>query len=217
MEHPPSKLAERVLGGTVLFEHMALPLHQIPCFMVEKGQPIHHVNGEGIVCIIKGQVDIFTTALDGNHVCLSTAKVGDFFGISNLFAHQELQTQLKAKTNAQLAYISKELFVDLMHKYPDLGVRYATICNEKIQFLLDRIAQLTIQSARQKVGLFLLQRSELPQPTTLLPREKLASYLGMSRASVFRELAFFKQENIISLTGNQLTILNPSLLKQYCI
>lgn len=214
MDEQTKKLVATVLANTDLFQGIPMPHSLLQCHTVEKGQPITNINGNAIVCILRGQVDIYTTALDGNDVHLSVSGRGDYFGISNLFAKHDLQTQLKAKTATQLVYIPREVFVQLMRTHPDLAVRYATICNEKIQFLLDRISHLTIQSARQKVGLFLLSRSQNGS-STLPPREKLASYLGISRASLFRELSFFKQQGMIQIDGNLLTILNASLLQKF--
>ncbi|MFI3250468.1 MAG: Crp/Fnr family transcriptional regulator [Eubacteriales bacterium] len=211
------KLVDTVLESTFLFQGMRTPHHLISCYSVDKGACVTHVNGTGIVCVLKGQVDIYTIARDGNHVLLSSSKKGDFFGVSNLFYSQDLQTRLMAKTTTQLVHIPKEVFIQMMGENPELAIRYGVLCNQKIQFLLDRIAHLTIQSAKQKLGLYLLDTSTKKQPTTLESREKLASYLGVSRASLFRELSFFKKEGIIQLSGSSLTVLDTVRLKQYCL
>lgn len=216
MTEQREKLVDTVLEGTFLFQGLRVPHHQIFCYSVDKGSCVTHVNGTGIVCVLKGQVDIYTTARDGNHVLLSSSKKGDFFGVSNLFYAQELQTRLMAKTPTHLVHIPKEVFIDMMKQHPELAVRYGVLSNQKIQFLLDRIAHLTIQSAREKLGLYLLDTTKKEQPTLLESREKLASYLGVSRASLFRELSFFKKEGIIQLSGSSLTILDAVRLKEYC-
>lgn len=215
MDKQTKKLVDAVLSSTELFKGIDIPHDLIQCYTVEKGESITDIDGSCIVCILKGKVDIYSTAVDGNDVHLSSSNLGDFFGVSNLFSQSDLQTELKAKTKTQLVSIPKEVFVQLMYENPDLSIRFATMCNEKIQFLLDRISHLTISSARQKLGMYLLNCAKNNAKISLPQREKLASYLGISRASLFRELSFFKSNGIIAVDGKYLTILDESLLKKY--
>ena len=68
-------------------------------------------------------------------------------------------------------------------------MRYAALCNRKLQFLLRRIELLTMQSCRGRLIAHLLERQDEKGVVRLAgSREDLARRLGVSRAAVWKAI-----------------------------
>lgn len=163
--------------------------------------------------ILQGIVDVYSLAEDGTEVKLSELQADDCFGICNIFAPSPLDTVLKCRTQTEIAFISKNCFAQLIASDPTLAIRYSTLCNRKIQFLLKRIELLTMQSCRGKLISYLLNDG---RNLVLLPQSKehLAKMLGVSRAALFRELAYLQKEGLIHSSSSAITIINRSQLER---
>ena len=102
-----------------------------------------------------------------------------------------------------------------MEQDAGLSLRYAKLCNEKLQFLLRRIELLTMQSCRGRVIAHLLASQDLNGRVMLTgSREDLARQLGVSRAALFRELAALQSTGALRAEGNLLTVLDAPKLEK---
>lgn len=79
---------------------------------------------------------------------LSTLPAGECFGVCNLLAGAELETVLRCGEETEVLYIPKPVLLACMERDAGLSLRYAELCNQKLQFLLRRIELLTMQSCR---------------------------------------------------------------------
>ncbi len=96
----------------------------------------------------------------------------------------------------------------------DFAVRYAEMCNQKIQFLIHRIELLTMQSCRGRVIAYLLEKKDASNLVHVtVSREDLARQLGVSRAALFRELSTLQGRNAISAEGNTIHLSDVTLLE----
>ena len=84
-----------------------------------------------------------------------------------------------------------------------------------MQFLIRRIEFLTMQSGKKKLVQYLL---EVPgkggQFGKNVSRDELASILGISRASLFRELAGLTKQGLIALRDGEIYLLKPDELEE---
>ncbi len=183
----------------------------------EKGCTVYD-EADGIPCIAlihAGEVAVLFAGVDGREIHLNTLERGHCFGVSNLLCAQELCSTLQCKTAVSIIYIPKITVVREMEKSASLAMRYAGHCNEKINFLIHRIELLTIQSSREKVIRYLLlQQNQDNQVCFGCTRELLASYLGISRAALYREFRFLQSKNLITLGKSAVFILDESALIQ---
>lgn len=160
------------------------------------------------VVVARGTVDVFSVAVDGHAVHLSSLGVGEAFGICNLFVDHDLPTRLRSRGSALLLRIPKDVLIAAIEESPTARRRYMELCNEKIQFLIGRIEELTMQTTRAKILDYLTLHAD-PQGVVHLPgsREELAAYLGVSRAALFREIAALKRAGILGSAGRDLCVL----------
>lgn len=207
---------QAMLSKSPLFSGAALPPEKATVKKFSAGQIIsdHLGSAAAVGLVVSGRVAVYAMALDGKDVQLSTLPPGECFGICNLYAESELETVLCCAVATEILYFPKDAVLECMEKDPALAVKYAGLCNQKIQFLLQRIALLTMQSCRGRVIAYLLtQKDEKSQVVSMGSREDLARSLGVSRASLFRELALLQERGVLKTEGNVHTVLDQSKLE----
>ncbi len=166
------------------------------------------------VFVEKGELDVFSVALDGTKILVSTLSNSEVFGISNLFEEEDLRTILQCRTDCVLLSLPKEVLRTAIVKSPLAMVEYAKLCNRKIQFLLQRIEQLSLLSARAKVAEYLLSNTTTQQPELALDsKESLTLPLGISRASLFRELSALEKMGGVYSNGSIVRVIDRNILE----
>ena len=163
------------------------------------------------IAILEGTINVMSQIADDTQVMISKLRTGDIFGISNIFIHDELKTVLECTEDSELFMIRKELFKKKLMEKPEALEEYCRIMNSKIQFLIDRIADMSAKSARSSISLAILSESYKKYRT----KEELASGLGISRSSLFRELSALTKEGIIRKTEHAYEILDRQMLEHY--
>ena len=200
---------ERRLAQSPLLAGVSLPAEQARVQSFPAGHILSDRPGgvPSVGLILSGRVEVYSVALDGKDVQLSTLPAGECFGVCNLLAGAELETEV--------LYIPKPVLLACMERDAGLSLRYAELCNQKLQFLLRRIELLTMQSCRGRVIAHLLagqDRNGCVKPTG--SREDLARQLGVSRAALFRELAALQSMGVLRSEGNLLTVLDTPALEK---
>lgn len=146
-------------------------------------------------------------ALDGKEVKLSTLNKNDAFGICNLFYKNDISTILKAKIDCEIIMIPKKELRKIILSDKNVLENYLSICNKKIQFLLNRIENLTVQSSKDKLLEYLYSKSDNSGLVHCkCSREDIACELGFSRATLFREISRLKKNKIISVKSGKIYI-----------
>lgn len=164
--------------------------------------------------VTRGRVDVYSVALDGRDVLLSSLGAGECFGICNLLADGEMETVLRCGVDTHIAYISKSCLLGLLHEDVEFALRYAALCNEKLQFLLGKIELLTVQSCRGKLISWLtLHADARGMVAWKASRDELARHLSVSRAALFRELGSLQECGAVRAQENGFQILDRQRLE----
>ena len=205
------------LAVSPLLAGVSLPPEQAAAETFPAGQLLQDSwNGESAVgLIVSGRVDVYSVALDGREVQLSALAAGECFGICNLLAGGGLETVLRCAEETEVLYLPKTALLSAMERDAGFAMRFAALCNRKLQFLLRRIALLTMQSSRGRVAAYLLSRAGGGETVQLTgSREDLARQLGVSRAALFRELSALQSMGAIEVEGHAITMTDRPLLQE---
>jgi CRP-like cAMP-binding protein len=181
-----------------------------------KGQVVGDTVGSASLAVFveEGELDVFSISADGAKILVSTLEKKEVFGISNLFEEEDLRTLLQCRTDCVLLSIPKDQLRAAILKSSLAMVEYAKLCNRKIQFLIKRIEQLSLTSARAKVAEYLLSNTSVEQPElSLVSKESLALPLGISRASLFRELSALEKNGSVYSNGSTVRVINRKILE----
>ena len=181
-----------------------------------KGKVVGDSDGSASLAVFveAGELDVFSVALDGTKILVSTLGKSEVFGISNLFEEEQLRTLLECRTDCLLLSLPKEELRTAILRSPLAMVAYAKLCNRKIQFLIKRIEQLSLTSARAKVAEYLLSNTSVEHPDlSLVSKESLALPLGISRATLFRELSALEKSGSVYSNGSTVRVINRKTLE----
>ncbi len=192
-------------------------------FLCESSFVLEHKKGSFVYDIIdgvsyvgliaEGEVTVHLVADYGGETHLSTLLPEGCFGVSNLLCDRPLETTLRCKGLVKIIYIPKSEIISEMKKNPGLAMRYASHCNDKITFLLKRINSFTMQTGSKRLAKHLLQQGGNNTVVTLTTtREKFASYLGISRAALYRELAALESKGAVELNEKSIIIKDEQIL-----
>ncbi len=213
MDNKYKKMIYSACEKSELFSDIKLPLDEIHIINANKNQQLNNISNNAIILILSGKVDVYTTSYSGDEVYLSTLKVGECTGISNIFNKNIINTVIKCSTDVTVLSIPEDVLKKTMRENFVLAHRLLTLYNSKIQFLIGRIESLTIQSVIAKLAHYLLSNKNEENYVYIPSKQKLAEYLGVSRASLYREIAVLKASNVIETNKRFLYIKNEEALK----
>ena len=169
---------------------------------------------ESVGIMVTGLADVWCQATDGTKTLLNTIRKGDCFGIAYLAGKSAMQTSVIARGQCEAAFIKKDRFMDMLSSNTAMTRRYLSMCNRKIQFLLGRIMLLTAQTSRTKlISYLLLNQDEQGFVALNGTKEDLSNRLSVSRATVYRELNYLQNQQLISLEKRGVSLLKPEALR----
>ena len=199
------------LNNNKLFYDIDLSNIKVKIYDVKKNTIINYLLDKYLVYINSGSIDIFINSIDGTTIYVNSLSKNDVLGINNLYELKENYTISKTKSNVKLICIKKEDVVKLIENNPIINQRLLSMLGDKTRFLLNRIENLSIKSSKIKLANYLLYDSNIE---IFKNKEKFSKYLGISRATLFRELHYLKALNIIQYDRYKFEIIDYSRLKE---
>lgn len=139
------------------------------------------------------------------------------FGLSALFADSpSYPTQIIASSSGQVFWLKGSAVKRLLAHSPQFLEQYLRITSEKLIFLNDHIHLLLYETARERMEAFLIRLWQTHgNPCTIhYNRKEWAQYLGISRASLFRELDYMQQQGWIQVERKQITLTQEFIQKR---
>ncbi len=124
-----------------------------------------------------------------------------------------------ANKKVKLLFIQKENLLKLFHKEPIINHNFLNAISGRTQFLSQRIWFLSLKSIKAKIAHYILDMDRNGSGTIMLPmnQKELSEFFGVTRPSLARELSEMKNNDIISLEGKMLKILDRETLKEYAV
>lgn len=173
----------------------------------EKGQivydPTHFKKEIGI--ITRGMLEAYSPTAQTD-VLLTRMTAGFVVGIAALFnVSDKYVSSVVAKENSTLYFLTQQEVETLMQNSFPFTKNYLGFLSNRITFLNKRIQTFTSSSAEEKL-LFFLQWQKDEENTVKIPMTKLASMLGLGRASLYRALDELTQKGKIKKIGQKLYI-----------
>lgn len=170
-------------------------------------------NGNIIGIILEGSAQIKNIEYNGNEIIIENLETNSVFGTNISLTNNE-NYEIIAKENTQVVVIDYEKLINpnnLNHNYFNIFLKNLfDITNEKIKEKNERIRVLEKKQIRDK----LLEYFEIEYKKSYLRRiylpfslKDLADYMGVNRSAMFRELKHLKEDHLIEVKGNRITLL----------
>lgn len=141
----------------------------------------------------------------------------ELYGCLEILSGTEVASFIVVEKKATVYTLPGEIFTGLMKKLTPFKDAVLTYFVKKSEHHILHYYLHKYKKARQQIALFLVQRLAAMQDkrsfTFEVTMEILASYLGITRSVLSKELHSLQSEGIITLKKNEIIILNFDLLK----
>jgi CRP-like cAMP-binding protein len=188
----------------------------------KRGSVLYHEGNRinGFYCITDGIIKVYKTGFDGKEQIIRFAKKGDIIGFRSILSNEQACTTAQVIDDSTTCYIPGDILINLVRNNGNFSIELMQITCRELGQANSYITDIAQKSVRERLAEILVQLindfgiDENKVLLISLTREELANIVGTATESVIRLLSEFKQDNIISLNGRKITILNlPALMK----
>lgn len=173
--------------------------------------------GDGFHVITDGTVRIFKAAPSGREQTLHVFGPGSSFAEVAVFRHMDMPANAVALTPARTLFFPRIAFTRLLEADSGLAMNMLALMAIRLHQFASRIEQLALKEAPQRLAshLLLLAASMDAQEFTLdLPKNQLAALLGTTPETISRAIKRMRDDGLITVTGQRITILNEDGLEE---
>ncbi|MDV3552835.1 Crp/Fnr family transcriptional regulator [Elizabethkingia anophelis] len=175
---------------------------------------------QGVYFIDRGTVKLSKSGFFKKEQILRFCVEGDLVGYRSLLCDEPFGATAEAMEDAEITFLPSETFNHLLEADPKLS--YAML--QKIAYELGEasktitfLAQKTVRERLAEVLLLLEQKLGTDPEGFIkisLTREEIANLVGTATESAIRLISEFKQDELISVDGRNIRILNHDKLKK---
>lgn len=173
---------------------------------------------KGVYFIEKGTAKLSKSGVYGKDQILRFCKENDLIGYRSLLCGENFQANAEAMTPMTVQFLPADIFLHLLKVDPKLS--YAML--QKLAYELGEsantvtfLAQKTVRERLAEI-LILLEQKLGTDPEGFikisLTREEIANLIGTATESAIRLISEFKQDDLISVEGRNIKILNRDKL-----
>jgi len=169
------------------------------------------------VCITSGLAKIYIEGY-GKNLILSLIKPVDYIFGPGIYVDNRHYYSASAVEDCQACLVDVTIFKKLIRENPDFADEFIKRVSLQAIFNFEQVISLTQKQMHGRIAdvvFYLSDKIYCKNPFELsISRQDLADLSGMSKESAIRILKEFKEEGILTLSGNTMEILNPKQLRQ---
>lgn len=178
---------------------------------------------EGDACknigiIEAGSIQLERIYSSGKSIVLAKLSAGDVFGEALVISSTaSYPATVIAKSNCKIIFINKKEIMKLCSSNERILENFVTLLSDKVIMLNKKVKSTSLKSVKHKVVDYILEKSNVANSNVIMineSKEDIASYLGIPRPSLSRELIKLRDENIIDFDRNSITILKFHKLEE---
>jgi CRP/FNR family transcriptional regulator len=185
----------------------------------EKGQTLFSEGGsaKGFFLIVSGKVKIYKLSLEGKEQILHIFGPGEVCGEAPVFAGGNYPAGAEAIEASRVLFFPRTALVDLIREEPAIALNMLGILSRRLVRFTHLIEDLSLKEVPGRLAaylIFLAERSTSAQTLELdITKAQLASLLGTIPETLSRILTKMAQQEIITVEGRLIRILDPNALK----
>lgn len=188
----------------------------------KKGQVIFYEGNQayGLYCIFDGRIKLYKTGVDGRQQIVRIAGPGGLLGYRSLFSEEPYHATAEVIKDATICCVDKHAFFPLLIKNPNLALNIIKKLSRELRCAEDLVTSIAQRSVRERMAELLMILKETYGKTVKtgfkidleLSREELADMIGITQETAIRLLSEFKNDQLISVQGREIIILNAKAL-----
>jgi len=186
---------------------------------VQKGEQIFSegLDASAFFIIVSGKIKIYKVSPDGKEHTLHIHGPGDFVAEAAIFDSMVYPASCIALENSTLVRISREGFLVLIKKHPELSLKMMSGYSKRLRQFVAKIEELSLKDIKSRLAGYLLENSKIENGTTVCrlkySKKELSSLLGTIPETLSRSFAFLKQRGFIVEKNNLIIIPDPDKLR----
>ena len=179
----------------------------------------------GLTLIASGTVELFVTDAKGRENVVDFATAGGTLAEESLFNDAPVQYSARSLTRAAVLFLPDDLLGDWIAHYPAFAQRLITLVAKRIDFLNRDVYTFRTKRATSRLICYMLchfNKAPMAADGSFMlqidiPRNKLASRIGVSASQVSRSLRELQEHGLMVAHGSGFFIPNvPALSKYVC-
>lgn len=167
----------------------------------------------GFYIVKAGAVKVYNESSDAKEHVLHIATMGDCFGEAALFLGMGYPASAASVQDSTLILLRKNEFLQLLRENSDICFRLMASMANWAHRLVESIESLTLKDAGARFASYILSLVNKEQCDGIIisfgmPKNVLASHLGITSETLSRLIARFEANNIIETHGKSLKIIS---------
>lgn len=185
--------------------------------LFRKGDECH-----GLFVVVRGQIKLGVGTPGRHEKVLEVIGPGQSFGEAVMFMNRPYPVFAEALLDTTLLHVSKEAVLEAIENATGFARAMLAGLSQRLHMLISDLESYSIRSGTQRVIGYLLQQCEANAPTESnvsltvpVSKQVLASRLNLTPESLSRVLRDLSVSNLISVHGNQVTIIRLEDLREF--
>ena len=219
-------IIENTLRSCQLF--MGLPTSDVAAIAsfavpknLDKGDYLFHEGdrSEGFYIVQKGAINVHRVSAAGKEQVIHLFSPIESFAEATLATEGGYPADARATEPTTVLLVPKTDFIELLRKRPELALRMLGSMSQHLRVLVGLLDDLTLKDMETRLANWLLKRC----PRSIsdhaveikLDRTKrvLAAEMGTTSETLSRTLAKFRDQNLLTVKGNTITLTKPRELQ----
>lgn len=177
--------------------------------------------GAAVYAVLEGYVKLSRTHPNGREIVLELAGPGGIFGELAVINGWQRSADAVALSDCRVLAMDGRHFMDALRRSPDALVAIVRNLSERLVATTSQMEDALFLPAAARVARALIRLAALnSQPTAdglqidmAISQRELGSITGLARESINKQLAAWREENIIRLGGAYITLTDAAALQ----
>lgn len=227
----PSQFRQAIIENTLrscqLFMGLpAVDIAAIASFVIpkhlDKGEYLFREGdrSEGFYIVQKGTINVHRVSAAGKEQVIHLFRPIESFAEATLATEGGYPADARATEPTTVLLVPKNDFVDLLRRRPELALRMLGSMSQHLRVIVGLLDDLTLKDMETRLANWLLKQCPRPvsaaQVEIKLDRTKrvLAAEMGTTSETLSRTLAKFRDQKLLRVRGDTLTITRPDQLQK---
>jgi CRP/FNR family transcriptional regulator, dissimilatory nitrate respiration regulator len=189
---------------------------------LEKDEYLFHEGDPavGFYIVQRGAVNVHRVNAAGKEQIIHVFRVGNSFAEVALASATGYPADARVLEPSQVLLVQKDGILALLKRQPELALRMLGSMSSHLRVLVGQLEDLTLKDVETRLANWLMKRCPAPvgdKPVQIelkMTKRVLAAELGTVSETFSRTLAKFREQKLIVVKGNQITVLSSARLKE---
>jgi CRP/FNR family cyclic AMP-dependent transcriptional regulator len=172
--------------------------------------------GDALYVVLSGRVKVVLVGEDGREVILSILSDGDFFGEMSLIDDEPRSAHVIAMESSNLLVLRRQDFQLCLEEAPRIAVSLLKGLTKRLRLADSKIGGLVLLDVTGRIARVLLELADEADGSMIakkLTHHMIAQMIGSSRETVSRTMRTLIEQEVISVSGKNITVLDRKALK----